>query len=161
MLHAPSGCSHAALLMLLACMLYIAQVQSCSDVAMTDTAVYDAIISARNYDFFAQKVLPMQFSMMPAKTSVAYTPLVGCRSPQGLPTSVTRSKYAYICATVARFEFATAFSLVCPRFDSKNFRKYNLDQTEGGGHQVAAKLSANCFTPVSNLSYQKQFHAFA
>jgi hypothetical protein len=71
----------AVLLAIAACGLHLSVVQACSDVALTNTAVYDAIISARNYDFFAENTLPLSFSMIPAKTSVTWTPLLGCKSP--------------------------------------------------------------------------------
>lgn len=82
---------------------------------MTNTTLYDAIISARNYDFFAQLVLKLVFVVIPAGTAVQYTPLVGCQSPGGLSTEAATSKYGYVGVSMGRVEFVVGFGLLCRR----------------------------------------------
>lgn len=99
---------------------------ACSDVGMNTTGPYDAIVSARNYDFFAEKVLTMQFSIMPARTNLIMTPLLGCKSPSGLSATQLRAKYGFICQTVGRPEFIAGFWLGCGSKDYSNLREYRL-----------------------------------
>lgn len=111
---------------------HVAVVQSCSDVTMFNTTMYDALISARNYDFFAQKVLTLQFSVIPEGTDIQYTPLTGCTSPQGLSESQRRSKYSWICVSVGRPELLAGFGIGCEgRFDGRSFGECQLGQPFG------------------------------
>lgn len=135
--------ARTCVLLLLICVLKLAA--ACSDVSLVSTP-YDAIISARNYDFFAEKVLTMQFSIMPARTSIKYTPLVGCSSPSGLTASQIRSKYGFICATVGRPEFVAGFWAGCGKGDYSNFRKCLLVQ-------IAANHCCEAQTCLAALGY--------
>jgi len=87
--------------------------------------MYDAVISARDYDFFAENVLTMQFSAMPARTQLTYTPTSGCKYPAGLSTTQARSKYGFIATTVGRPEFIAGFWKSCGirNFNGANFGK--------------------------------------
>lgn len=120
----PALKTSTVLLLVLAGAWHFLPVQSCSDVMWTNTSMYDAVISGRNYDFFAENVLTAEVSAMPSKTKMTYTPLLGCDSPSGLSPAQRRIKYGFICVTFARPETIAGFWDKCGlEFDAKTYGK--------------------------------------